>query len=210
MQRRRFLTSSLATSALLLSRLAFGNPSNGNSRSYKFCGRISRAVLGIYLSRSICMEGLFNGRGDLNDNIRMLKTLGAKYIARSICLWGGEAKLLANFDRAQQQVPQARSISPDVVLEACIFEIVTQEVEQVPVPGWAFCALGMDPEKRNFRYEGMLYPKSQRTRSWGQRGGVPDVSQSETKLWFYFLGSVLHRSRVRSYSLGADGDHGSQ
>ena len=187
MQRRRFLASSLATSAFLLSRSAFGNPSNENSRSYKFHGRISREVLGIYLSRSICIEGLFNGRGDLNDNIRMLKTLGAKYIARSICLWGGEANLLANFDRARQQVPQARSISPDVVLEACIFEIVTQEVEQVPVPEWAFSALGMLPEKRSFRYEDMLYPKPQRTRSWGKHGGVPDISQSETKLWFYFL-----------------------
>jgi hypothetical protein len=186
MQRRRFLTSSLATSASLLA-VAFGNLSKGTSRSYKFRGTISREVLGNYLSRAICMEGLLNGRGDLNDNIRMLKALGAKYIARSICLWAGEANLLANFDRAKQQVPQARSISPDVVLEACIFEIVTEEVEQVPVPDWTFTAFAMPPEKRNFRYEAMLYPMSQRSRSWGRGAGVPDVSQLETKLWFYFL-----------------------
>jgi hypothetical protein len=40
------------------------------------------------------MEGLLNGRGDLTDNIRMLQYVGAKYIARSICLRGGEADLL--------------------------------------------------------------------------------------------------------------------
>ena len=29
-----------------------------------------------------------------------------------------------------------------MILEACIFEIVTPQVEQVPVPEWAFTALG--------------------------------------------------------------------
>ena len=188
MQRRRFLTSSLTAFACLLGRQDFGTPLKENPpRSYEFHRTISREVLGNYLSRSICMEGLLNGCGDLNDNIRMLKAFGAKYVARSICLWGGEANLFANFDRARRQVPQARAISPDVVLEACIFEIVTEEVEQVPVPEWAFHALGIPPEKRNFRYEAILYPKPQRTRSWGKGGGVPDVSQLETKLWFYFL-----------------------
>jgi hypothetical protein len=87
MQRRRFLVSSLAAFAFPRGRRVFGAPSNGNpSRNYKFQKTISREVLGNYLSRSICMEGLFNGPGDLNDNLRMLTTLGAKYIARSICL----------------------------------------------------------------------------------------------------------------------------
>lgn len=188
MQRRRFLASSLATTTFLFGRLVPGEPLIGASaRSYEFQRTISRALLGNYLSRSICMEGLFNGRGDLNDNIRMLKRLDAKYIARSICLWGGEANLLANFDRAKQQVPQTRSISGNAIFEACIFEIVTREVEHVPIPEWAFAAFGMPPEKRNFRFEAMLYPKPQRTRSWGDGGGVPNVSQTETKLWFYFL-----------------------
>ena len=204
MQRRRFLTLSIANATFLLGGRALVNAVNGSpSRSYRFHRTISREVLGNYLSRSICMEGLLNGRGDLNTNIHMLKTLGAKYIARSICLWGGEENLLKNFDRAIRQVPQARAISPDVILEACIFEIVTPEVEQVPVPEWTFAAFGMPPEKRNFRYEGMLYPKAQRTRSWGKGGGVPDVSQTETKLWFYFLA-------VSYIDLGFEGIHWGQ
>ena len=76
-----------------------------HQRNYKFDKKISREVLCNYLSRAICMEGLLNGRGDLNDNIRMLNYIGAKQIARSICLWGGEANLLQNFERAKQQVP---------------------------------------------------------------------------------------------------------
>jgi hypothetical protein len=87
------------------------------------------------------MEGLLNGRGDFADNVRMLRHIGAKYIGRSICLWGGEAKLLDNFERARRQRPQVHAADRDMILEACIFEIVTTQVEQVPVPDWAFIAL---------------------------------------------------------------------
>ncbi|MCW3096764.1 MAG: hypothetical protein JWL77_2382 [Chthonomonadaceae bacterium] len=74
-----------------------------------------------------------------------------------------------------------------MVLQACIFEVVTTQVEQVPVPDWAFTALGQTVEKRNFRYADMLYPDGRRKNQWGQNSSVPDVSRPETKLWFYFL-----------------------
>ena len=62
---------------------------------YQFDGTISRVVLENYLARSITMEGLLNGRGDLNDNIRMLKSIGAKYVGRALCLWIQEKSLRA-------------------------------------------------------------------------------------------------------------------
>ena len=109
MQRRHFLSSSLAASAFALTNKAFGSLLVGShQRNYRFDRTISREVLCNYLSRAICMEGLLNGRGDLNDNIRMLTHIGAKYIGRSICLWGGEANLLENFERAKT----AASTSP--------------------------------------------------------------------------------------------------
>jgi hypothetical protein len=153
---------------------------------YVFDKTISRQVLENYLSRAITMEGMLNGRGDLDDDIRMLKSIGAKFIGRSICLWGGEANLLSNFDRARQQVPKVHAADPEMILQACIFEIVSNQVEQVPVPDWALLALGQPVEKRNFRYVDMIYPEGQR-RNWGRNASVPDVSRPETKLWFYFL-----------------------
>jgi hypothetical protein len=155
-------------------------------RDYHFDGMISRKVLENYLSRSITMEGLLNGRGNLEDNIRMLKRIGAKFIGRSLCLWGGEGALLSNFERARREIPKVRQADPDMILQACIFEIVTTQVEEVPVPAWAFEALGRPVEKRNFRYAEMIYPKGQR-RDWGRNASVPDVSCPETRLWFYFL-----------------------
>ena len=200
MERRRFLASSLEASAFALAKRAFGSfPPASHQRSYEFHRVISREVLDHYLSRAISMEGLLNGRGNLDDNIRMLSSVGAKYIGRSLCLWGGEARLLQNFERAKKQLPQVHAADPEMILEACIFEIVTPEVEQVPVPDWAFIALGLPVEKRSFRYEAMLYPRAQRKRSWGN-GGIPDVSQMETQLWFYFLAA--------SYiDLGCEGLH---
>ena len=87
-------------------------------RDYRFDGTMSRAVLGTYLSRAISMEGLLNGRGDLGDNIRMLKATGAKFIGRGLCLWTGEANLLRNLKRAKEQLPKVHAADPDMILQA--------------------------------------------------------------------------------------------
>ena len=142
-------------------------------------------VLENYLSRSISMEGLLNGRGNFDDDVRMLKHTGAKFIGRSLCLWGGEANFLRNIERARQEIPKVHEADPDMILQACVFEIVTTQVEQIPVPDWVFTAFGQPVEKRNFRYADMIYPPRQR-HDWGRNGSVPDVSRPETQLWFYY------------------------
>jgi len=156
---------------------------------YAFDRTISRAVLENYLSRAITMQSLLTGKGDFDDNLRMLKSMGAKFIGRSVCQWGGEADLLKNFELEKQLIPKVHQADPDIILEACIFEIVTTQVNQVPVPDWAFKALGMPVEKRNFRYEDMLFPDGRFKGQWGRNASVPDVSRPETRLWFYFLGA---------------------
>ena len=42
----------------------------------------------------------------------------------------------------------------DMILQACVFEVVTTQVEQIPVPEWAFQALGQQVEKRNLPKQG--------------------------------------------------------
>lgn len=165
---------------------AAGQLNDSQSEGYRFDRTISRDVLENYLSRSITMEGLLNGRGDLTDNIRMLKRMGAKLIGRSLCLWAGEARMMQNLERARRQIPKVHDADPDMILQACIFEIVTTQVEQVPVPSWAFKALGRPVEKRNFRYEDMLYQNGRFKNHWQTGHSVPDVSRPETQLWFYF------------------------
>jgi hypothetical protein len=176
--------------------------STAQPRDYRFDATISREVLENYLSRSISMEGLLNGRGDLDDNIRMLKSTGAKFIGRSLCLWGGEGNLIRNLERAKEQVPKVHQADPEMILQGCIFEIVTSRVEQVPVPDWAFTALGQPVEKRNFRYAEMLYADGRRRDHWGRGSSVPDVSRPETKLWFYFLAASFIDAGIEAIHFG--------
>jgi hypothetical protein len=151
---------------------------------FQFDRTISREVLENYLSRAITVEGVFNGRGDLDDNIRMLKSIGVKYAGRSLCLWGAENNFLANIERAREQVPKAIAADPEMVLEACVFETVSPRVERIEVPDWVFTALGQPVESRNFIYTNIIYPVGQR-RAMGN-AQVPDASRLETQLWFYY------------------------
>src|SRR5437764_481550 len=114
---------------------AADNPSLQN-RSYKLDGAIWRQVLENYLARSISMEGVFNGRGDFSDNVRMLTNTGAKYIGRSLCLWGAEANFLRNVERAKNLVPLMQAADPEMILEACVFETVSPRVDQITIPPW--------------------------------------------------------------------------
>jgi hypothetical protein len=189
LERRRFLSLSFPTTLTLAARYkpfpfaAFAPPVG----DYRFDRTISRAVLDNYLARSITMQGMIAGEGNLADDLRMLHSIGAKFIGRSLCLWGGEAHLLRHLDTAKRQMPDVLKTDPDLLLEACIFENVTTQVEQIAVPDWAFAALGQPEEKRNFRYADMLYPDGRLVNHWRQGASVPDVSRAETKLWFYFL-----------------------
>ncbi len=179
-------------------------PSQASSRprDYRFDGTISPDVLENYLDRAISVEGLLNGRGDLDDNIRMLKDTGAKFIGRALCLWGGEANLIRNLERAREQIPRVRAADPEMVLQACIFEIVTTQVDRVPVPDWAFAALGQPAETRNFRYADMLYPDGRFKGHWGTGASVPDVSRPETRLWFYYLAASYIDAGIEAIHFG--------
>lgn len=186
---------------LLLLAPAAATAAEGDPR-LAFDGSIPRDVLERYLARSITMEGLLHGRGDLADDTRMLHAIGARFVGRAACLWGNESRLLDNLDRIRASVPQVRAEIPDVVLQACIFEIVTTEVEAVAIPAWAFEGLGRPVETRKFRYADMLYPDGQFVDHWRKGQSVPDVSRPETELWFYFLGRSFIDAGIESIHLG--------
>jgi hypothetical protein len=158
--------------------------STARSGGFQFDGKISRQVLENFLSRSICIEGILNGRGPVTDDIRMITNCGVKYIARALCLWGAENNFLASLKRAKETVPQILAADPEIVLEGCVFETVGPKVSQIAIPDWVFKDLGQPVEQRNFRYEDIIYPEGQR-RPMGN-GQVPDESRNETQLWFYY------------------------
>ena len=80
---------------------------------------------------------------------------------------------------------QLHAADPEMILQACVFEIVSQAVEQLPIPAWVFEAFELPVETRNFRYSEMTYPSGRGVDQWGRGSSIPDVSRTETKLFFY-------------------------
>jgi hypothetical protein len=158
-------------------------------RDYRFDGKISREVLENYLSRSITMSELYRPPGHLDDDIRMLKHTGAKFVGRTICLWGSEPRILDPkfFAQGRETAVRIHQNDPDVILQAAIFEIVTEEVGKIPIPDWVFREFDERPENRGFDYSKMLFPDKSLVDHWRQGSSVPDICQLETKMWFFYL-----------------------
>src|SRR3546814_8709336 len=79
------------------------------------------------------------------------------------------------------------AVNPDIIFHAAIFEIVSTKVNVVPVPSWVFTAFDIPAEDRNFSYEQMLNPDGVLVNHWGVGASVPDISQLETRMFFYYM-----------------------
>src|SRR3989475_11097712 len=60
------------------------------ARDYRSDGSMSEEVLRSYLSRSMTTMYLLTGRGDFDDNFRMLTNCGVKLAGRAVYQWGRE------------------------------------------------------------------------------------------------------------------------
>ena len=170
--------------------------------NYTFDGVISRPVLENYLARAITMLGLSEST-QRGEDFRMLLNIGAKYIGRAAYIWSVNADEESHFNDAAQTVAAYRRLDADAIFQACIFEVVCDNiVSRIPIPAWVFEEFGLPVEGRAFRYEAMLYdPACTNTKplSWwpnaanhwmrdyfGQGESVPDMSTLETQMWFFY------------------------
>ena len=173
------------------------------SKKYEFNKKISREVLENYLDRSMTVQSMLIGRGaDFEDQLKMIKNTGVKFIGRAVCQWAGESTMLANFEKEKELIPRIHAVDPDIILQACIFEIISQSVDEVPIPDWCFKEMGMSVEKRNFSYNKMLYPSGQFVKHWNERSSVPDISQPETKLYFFYQAATYINMGIEAIHFG--------
>jgi len=180
------------------------SPAAANSASnYTFAGKISRAVLENYLSRAITMSRLYAST-QREEDLRMLRNIGAKYIGRAAYIWGERDGEEAHFAAAAETVAAYRPLDADTIFQACVFEVVFEPiVSRVPIPAWVFEEFALPVKSRNFRYEAMLYDPENCAQcepvKWqphagnrwmrdyfGEGASVPDMSQVETQMWFYY------------------------
>jgi hypothetical protein len=173
---------------------------------------MTQAQLTGYLSRALTMSGWLSPTvgsdprtsKNVSDSIRVLTNTGAKYAGRSVFLWGQEQKLPAMVAAAMPNAKAAHAADPDLVLEAAIFEIVTKTgVEQLEIPSFVFDAFGLPPQRRNFSYAAMLFPDGTFVNKWGEGQSVPDLTQQEARMWFFFAASqYIQNAEVEALHLG--------
>jgi hypothetical protein len=164
---------------------------------------ISRPALEYYLRHSVtmaeflaedpyCVDGTYPYK---EDDVRMIKNIGAKFIGRAIYRWCKES-VLNNpdyWEQARRLIRQVHDNDPEVIFQAAVFEAVSTQANTIPIPGWVFRALDMPEEQRNFRYEDMLNRSGKFIDHWGKGKSVPDITRPEAQLWLMYLsGSYMN------------------
>ena len=180
---------------------------------YYFNGSISREVLENYLDRAVT-AGYFLTPGIPErylfpfrvDDIRMLQNIGAKFVGRAIYRWSEESKFNdpAFLGYAKHLIDLMHAFDPEIIFQACIFESVSNDVNNLPIPAWVFEAFNLPVEKRNFNAAEMtkrINPNSSAVMS----GRCPMVNNLETKLWFYFLAKSYIDTGIEAFHLGQVG-----
>ena len=152
---------------------------------YHFDGNISRQVLENYLARSSTFGSLLHLT--LDDDLRMIKNTGVKFAGRAVWMWGGESKIDDLVRRGEPFAKRIHAIDPDIILQGAIFEVISRDVDNVPVPATVFEEFGVPQEPRNFSYRAMLYPFGHRHNHWSKGSSVPDMSRLETRMWFFYV-----------------------
>jgi len=198
---------------MLFSIIMFSCSSDIQYKSFYFDKEgISQEVLGNYLDRSVTMAFFLvpqhpEGRRSYpyhEDDIRLIKNIGAKFIGRAIYRWGGESRLNESsfWSDAKALIDTLHAFDPDIVFQGCLFEIVSEDVNEVKIPGWVFEDFGMVDEDRNFSYEYMLNDSGVFVDHWREGSSVPDISKQESQLWFYYLAASYIKLGVEAFHLG--------
>jgi hypothetical protein len=161
---------------------------------------ISREVLENYLSRAVSITELlevdpYANHGSYpykNDDIRLIKNTGTKFLGRTIYRWGYEDILNHPdyFAQAKKIMDEIHAYDPDIIFQAALFEIVTRSVGSVKIPARTFEEFGLPVEDRYFRYDSMLNVEGKHVDQWWHGASVPDITRTESQLWLMFLGSI--------------------
>ena len=208
MQKYKFLAFILLISVSF----ACSNTSNvfDKNSKYYFDGSISREALENYLDRSVT-AGFFLTPGSpqrylfpfREDDIRMIQNIGAKFIGRAIYRWGEESLMddPVFFDYAERLIVRMHKFDPEMVFQACLFESVSKDVNNLAIPSWVFEAFNLPIEKRNFN-EAEMTKRINPDAPPLMNGRCPMVNNLETKLWFYFLAKSYIDIGIEALHLG--------
>ena len=170
-----------------------------NDSIFAFEGTMEKETLRAYCSRAVSFAGFCAENCDpdpiFEEDLRMILRTGAKFIGRSAYYsWGGEmtnAQVEEHYRLAAERAARAHEADPELILQAGVFEIVYRgTVESTPVPAFVFEAFDLPVEERNFSYDDIVFTEGDydvKKKYWGNdRSGVPDITKTETQMYFYW------------------------
>lgn len=97
---------------------------------FDFDGKIEKEVLENYLSRCATAAGLYQSE-TLSDDLRVIKKLGIKFLGRASGIWYMTENDEEHFERSRKLAERVHELDPEIILQACVFEMITQGIEQV-------------------------------------------------------------------------------
>ena len=173
-----------------------------------FDGSMPREVLEYYLSHAASAQWITMS-DTLDDDIRVILKTGLKFLGRAAGIWKANMPDEEHFARCREAAAKIHEADPEIILQACIFEAIYREdVESVKIPARVFEAFGLPAEDRYFNYDACLFPKGS-----GAWENMPDISKTESQMWFYYRGinyidcgcEAFHMGQIHLYT-GHDRD----
>ncbi len=174
---------------------------------YTFDTTISLEVLKNYLSRSVTAGDLYKS-DTLKDDLRVLLDLGVKFIGRASGIWFMTMEDEEHFALSKALCDKVHKKDPEIILQACVFEAIFNELNAVKIPAYVFEAFGKPAEERCFRIEDMLFLEAPKGFVWDKEGGIPDLNREEARMWFFYRASryidcgyeALHMGQIHLYT----------
>lgn len=178
-----------------------------SGKNFAFDGGMSREVLNNYLSRAVTHIGLGydNNRFSetFEDDLRMLKNEGAKFIGRAAYVWADSVPDAQGFAFAKERLARGHEIDPEFLFQACVFECVYQPfVNATPIPPYVFEAYRLDPVNRCFSYDAMIHHDEPDNRWGAPHTGIPDITTLEAQMWFFYRAAEYIKAGCEAIHLG--------
>lgn len=206
------VSSSIISQVIPVKPLVDGN-------NYKIVnGKITEDVLHNYLNKAITFNGLITTsqyysvpdgfNPTFNKDFDFIKIIGAKYISRAAYFWSNpKNNSVSSFIKyIKDGASKIHVFDPDIILEASIFETCYKSfVNTVKIPTYVFEEFNLPVENRNFEYTRMKHtdgPYSSDSYWYLPGTGVPDITRTEAKLWYYYWATVYINAGYESIHLG--------
>lgn len=182
-------------------------------KDYNFNGSISFEVLNNYLDRAVSYNfdiASFDG-AKVDEGIRFITDIGAKYIQRASGEWFPKKATEAYYPDMKAKLKKAHEIDPDIIFEAAIFETNGSFVEQFRIPQEVADLFGASDRGGNLFFNGSMFFDDEDGIAnnggnyWGGGAHLPDITKTETQMFVYYKATKYIDMGFEALHLGQTG-----